>query len=553
MASDKEKKAGKNTKGLFSYRLNSEIKKVYTATDVPNITDPQDIGKPGEYPYTRGIYPDMYRERPWIMRELTGFGTPGDTRKRTEFLEKLGGGGLNVICDNPTYKGIDSDHPLAKSAVGKAGVPLPSLVDMEEMLDGVPLDKVNSSIVISTTPSIIIFAQYVAVAEKRGIPLEKLRGTIQNEPILGRYRGHLPSCRHLDLCLKLASDVIEFCTRYMPIWTPNNTNLVIQQRYGIDIGLEIAICFSVLLTYLQEAKQRGLDVGKVAKKMAVMTETDINIFEEASKYRAMRRLWATLLKENFGDIDDNNLRFRIANEAGGMALYPQEIQNNIPRLTLITLASVLGGVQSIFVPGYDEPVSLPTEESHKLSLRIQQIIAYESGATNVVDPLGGSYYVEWLTNKIEEEARKRLDEIEEAGGILKCVESGWLDRKLDKAALSYYRGILDDKTIKRVGVNIFEETVSRPMEQGFQIPGEASKQQIQKIIDLKRRRDNEKVVNTLKTLWKKAKEKNNNLFPYILESVKAYATIGEIFGTIKVAYGYPYDSMDVIDSPFTFE
>ena len=553
MTVNKARKINKAAKNVFSRRLNNEIKEVYTGDDVPSISDTGHLGMPGKFPYTRGIHPRMYRERPWIMRELTGYGTAEDTRKRVEYLNKLGTGGLNVICDTPTYEGIDSDHPLAKSSVGKGGVPLPSLADMEEMLEGVPLDKINHSIVISTAPSIIVMAQFLSVVEKKGIPLDKIRGTIQNEPILGRYRGHLPSCRHLDLCVKLASDLIEYTARNMPMWTPNNTNLAIQQRYGIDIGLEIAICFSVLLTYLEEVERRDLDVGDIAKKMAVMTESDINIFEEAAKYRAMRRLWATLLKERFGEIGDNNLRLRIANEAGGLALYPQEIQNNIPRLTLITLASVLGGVQSIFVPGYDEPVSLPTKESHKLSLRIQQIIAHESGVTDVVDPLGGSYYVEWLTDTIEKKARNRLDEIEQAGGIIACVESGWLDDKLEQSALSYYSGILDKKEIPRVGVNLYAEPTRPPITQEFQVPEEVSQKQIYKVVELKKNRDYDKVVEALGVLWDRAKEKSENLMPYVIEAVKAYATIGEIFGVLQEAYGYSYDSMDMLSSPFKFE
>ncbi|MDY7019300.1 MAG: methylmalonyl-CoA mutase family protein [Chloroflexota bacterium] len=537
---------------VFSYRINSEIKEVYAPEDISDIDYIQDVGKPGEYPFTRGIHPHMYRERPWIMRELTGYGTSEDTRKRAQLLDKLGSSGLNIICDHPTYEGIDPDHPLAKGAVGKGGVPLPTLIDMEDMLEDVPLDNINSSLVISTAPSIVILAQYLAVAEKRGIPREKLRGTIQNEPILGRYRGHLPSCRHLDLCLNLASDVIEYCAMYLPSWTPNNTNPAIQQRYGIDTGLELAICFSVLLVYLDEAKRRGLDVSQVARKLAVMTETDINFFEEACKFRAMRRLWARLLRERFGITEDKDLRLRIGNEAGGLALYPQDILNNIPRLTLITLASVLGGVQSIFVPGYDEPVSLPSEEAHKLSLRIQQIIAHETGVTNVVDPLAGSYYVEWLTNRIEQETRKRMQQIDQAGGILACIESGWLDEKLDKAAIAYYRAILDEQKIVKVGVNLFREAVPTTMKQRFRVPEQASQREIQKVNELKRNRDNEKVVQVLALLWNKTKEKRENLVPYVIEAVKVYATIGEIFGTVQEAYGYPYDSMNVLSSPFKF-
>lgn len=551
MKEEKTEKCKEDERNLFSYRVNSEIKEVYTPEDISNIDYAKDIGNPGEYPFTRGIYPRMYRERPWIMRELTGYGTPEDTRKRVQFIDELGGGGLNIICDHPTYEGIDPDHPLAKAAVGKGGVPLPSLIDMEELLEGIPLDKINPSIVISTAPSIVVLAQYLAVAEKRGIAKEKLRGTIQNEPILGRYRGHLPSCRHLDLCLKLGSDVIEYCARSMPFWTPNNTNLAIQERYGIDIGFEIAICFSVLFTYLDEAKRRGLEVSEIARKLAVMTETDINIFEEASKFRAMRRLWARLLRRRFGITEDKNLRLRIANEAGGLALYPQEILNNIPRLTLISLASVLGGVQSIFVPGYDEPVSLPSEEAHKLSLHIQQIIAYESGVTNVVDPLAGSYYVEWLTNKIEQETMKRLQQIDEAGGILTAIDSGWLDKELDKAAITFYSAVLDEQRIVKVGVNRFQEANPTPVKR-FRVPEQASQQEIQKITQLKRNRDNEKVAQVLSLLYNKAREKKENLVPFVVEAVKAYATIGEIFGTIQEAYGYPYDSMDILSSPFKF-
>jgi methylmalonyl-CoA mutase N-terminal domain/subunit len=544
---ERVEKAFQQRSSSTSPLLEKELNEVYGPEDLEGLDYLRDIGRPGEYPFTRGIHPRSYRQKFWTMRELTGYGTTSDTSTRLAYLARQGVSGLNVIADVPTYLGIDSDHPLASEQVGREGTPLCSLADMEDLLKVIPLDRVSTSLVISSSPSAILLAQVIAVARKRGIALNKVRGTIQNEPLLGRYRGYEPSTRHIDVCMP--GDVIEYCVNNLPRWTPSNVNFAIPQCWGVSIPFEVAVGLSVALAHLEEAIRRGLDIDVVAAKISFFTCSDVRLFEEAARIRATRRLWARLMKTRFNAKTPQAMKFVVGAAPAGFPLYPQEVENNIIRLCLQTLAMVLGGVQSIFVPGYDEPVSLPTEKSHRLSLRIQQILAYETGVASVADPLGGSYYVEWLTNTIEEDALKILQELDEVGGIISAIESKWLDSKLEQAAFKYQNDIRTEKIVK-VGVN-FGQTEDQEIIEVHRIPARAKEEQLRRMKRVRANRNSESVRQHLLKLRRHAGgNKDQNLMPYIIECVEAYATIGEIFGTINQAFGNAYDPLGIIDSPF---
>ena len=531
--------------------LKQELKEVYGAEDSDSREYARDLGNPGEYPFTRGIYPGSYRRKLWTMRELTGYGTPSDTLKRVTYLAKEGVSGLNIIADVPTYLGIDSDHPLARDHVGREGTPLNSLADMEALLEGIPLDRVSTSIVISSAPSAIVLAQLIAVAKKRGIDLGKIRGTIQNEPLLGRYRGYEPSTRHMDVCMRMAGDVIEYSVRNMGLWTPTNVNFAIPQCWGVSIPFEVGIGLSVALAHLEEVTRRGLDVDAVAPKISFFTCSDIRLFEEVARIRATRRMWARLLKERFNAQNPRSMRFVVGSAPAGFPLYPQEVENNIIRLSYQTLALVLAGVQSIFVPGYDEPVCLPTEKSHRLSLRIQQILAYETGVAGVADPLGGSYFVEWLTDTIEKDALMIMREIDNVGGIISAIESKWIDTRLEQAAFKSQGEIRTGKSVK-VGVNFAQlDDGEQETIEVHRMPPGSTEEQLERTRMLRAKRNNGAVRESLMKLRDHAgNNRDENLIPFIVQCVEAYATIGEIFGTINQAFNHPYDPMGVIESPF---
>ena len=503
-------------------RVDMACKVSYKPEDIDNLDYSSDLGDPGEFPFTRGIYKSMYRDRYWVMRELVGFGTGQETSNRVLSLQKAGTTGVNVAADLPTSLGLDSDHPIAKHQVAREGVPLCSLRDMEELFSGMDIEKLDVSLAHGPTTSCILMAQYIAMAEKRGIDQSKLKGTIQNNPIQGRFRGYLPSCSHLDIALRTAGDVIEYCTKNMPLWNPTNVNMFCYDTYRPKIGLEIAITFSEAKAYIHEVIRRGLSIDDVAPKIAFFCGSDINLFEEVAKFRAARRIWAHIVKDEFGAENPNSWKFRFGAGTSGHPLYPQEPLNNIVRLTVQALALVLGGVSSLYVCGYDEPIALPTEESHRLSLRIQQIIAYESGVANIADPLGGSYYIEYLTNRVEKEAKDEMTRIENKGGIIKAIETGWLDKELEKCSYEYYTKI-QTREIKKVGVNIFKQPSEKQKAvEVHRASPESAEKQNQKIVELRKTRNNEEVKRAISVLFEKAKAKNNkNLMPYIIQCVKA--------------------------------
>ena len=527
------------------------IKTVYTPKDVEDLDYDTSIGDPGEYPYTRGIHPEMFKGRFWTRRELCGYGTPTDTNKRLKYLAGEGQGGLNFINDLPTALGIDPDHPQAIGDIGVAGVPLSSLKDMELLMDGIPMEDISTSIVVSTCSAPVVLAEYVALAQNKGLAISKMRGTIQNEPLKGRYCGYGPSTNHIDLCLKTSVDIIEYCTENMPLWYTMNVNLYDLRENGIDAAQEIAFGFSMAIGYIEEALSRGLKIDDFAPRIAFYCSAHIDFLEEIAKLRAARKLWAKIMKERFGAKDPRSLKFKFGVHTAGCSLVPQQPLNNIVRVAYEALAAVLAGAQSLHCCSYDEPIALPSEESHRIALRTQQIVAYEMSVASVADPLGGSYYIESLTDTIEQKAVKIIDQIDAMGGITAAIKTKWLDREMEEASHRFQKEVEEKKRIM-VGVNEFTIPPEEDAEvRVHRIPMETAKTQIETIRKLKRNRNNQKVRERLKRLRDAAGEKKENLIPYMIDSLKAYATLGEIMGTVREAYGYTYDPLDAIASEFT--
>jgi len=527
------------------------IKTVYTPKDIEDLDYDTSIGDPGEYPYTRGIHPEMFKGRFWTRRELCGYGTPTDTNKRLKYLAGEGQGGLNFINDLPTALGIDPDHPQAIGDIGVAGVPLSSLKDMELLMDSIPMENISTSIVVSTCSAPVVLAEYVALAQNKGLDISKMRGTIQNEPLKGRYCGYGPSTNHIDLCLKTSVDVIEYCTENMPLWYTINVNLYDLRENGIGAAQEIAFGFSMAIGYIEEALSRGLQIDDFAPRIAFYCSAHIDFLEEIAKLRAARKLWAKIMKERFGATDPRSLKFKFGVHTAGCSLVPQQPLNNIIRVAYEALAAVMAGAQSLHCCSYDEPIALPSEKSQRIALRTQQIVAYEMSVASVADPLGGSYYIESLTDTIEEEAVKIIDQIDAMGGITAAIKTKWLDREIEEASHRFQKEVEEKKRIM-VGVNEFTIPPEEDEEvKVHRIPMETANTQIEAIRQLKKNRNNQKVREKLKRLRDAAGEKKENLIPYMIDSLKAYATLGEIMGTVREAYGYAYDPLHAIASPFT--
>lgn len=545
-----EKAYSKKATG-FSDSLRCEVKKVYSQDDIADLDYSRDIGKPGKYPFTRGIHQDMYRGKLWTMRSLIGFGTPEDSRERVKYMSLLGTGGLNIIPDGPTLNGLDPDHPLAEGEIGVVGIPFTTLNDMEIFLDTIPIEKISTSIVITTCTAPIVFAQFLAVAEKRGLDKSKLRGTIQNNPLKDFYCSHQLSSSHLDLCMKTCGDIYEFCVRYMPKWNPTNIGMASFSPFGLNAMQDLGIAFAIALAEIDELLNRGYNIDDIAQKMAFFCSTDMNFLEQIAKFRAARRLWAKIMNEKYGAKKPESLKFRFGAFTSGYTLYPQEPMNNIIRLTIQAMALILGGVQSMFVCAYDEPIALPSEESMRLSLRVQQILAHESGISNTVDPLGGSYFVEWATNKIEQGTIKFLDTLNSHGGIASVDGSKWLNTELERSLFAYHQRIRSGELVK-VGVNAFTLPGEKEMVPIIhKNPPRVGEAQLKRLKKVKASRNEEKLKKNLIKLRAAAEKRNGvNLMPYIIETVKDYATVGEIFGTLREAYGYSYDPANEVGSLF---
>jgi methylmalonyl-CoA mutase N-terminal domain/subunit len=525
-----------------------DLKEIYTPLDRPEEKYEKDVADAGTYPFTRGIHKNMFRGRYWTKREVIGIGSPADTHERVRYLVEHGGSGLNTIADVTYEMGLDADHPWAANEVGLTGVNITSIRDMETLTKDIPLDKVSWSVITASTAASVSMAQYVSVAENNGFDLTKLRGSIQNDPIHFRFCGFRPACP-LDLSIKLGSDVMEFCTKRLPKWYYTTVNMYDLREQGITAPQEVAFGFGIAMCYIDELIRRGLDIDEFAPRFTFYVSCHIDIFEEVAKIRAARRMWARLMKEKYGAKNPRSMQFRFAVHTAGCSLVPQQPLNNIVRIAYEGLAAVLSGVQSLHCCSYDEPMCLPTEKAHLQALRTQQILAYETGVTNVVDPLGGSYYVEGLTDKIEEDSLKIMKQVEELGGMEEAIRTEWLDRQFEAEAVDRQRE-LDNGEKLVVGVNIFTSEQEKTTPLGVQrVPEQSAVEQVEDVKRLKRTRNMDKLKDSIKRL-RDDTEEGKNVIPAMVKATKAFATTGELLGTVRQVFGYSYDPMEVIESPF---
>ena len=509
-----------------------EVDVLYTPDDISEVDYLRDIGFPGQYPFARGVQPTMYRERVWTMRQYSGFGTAEETNRRFKYLLKQGQTGLSIAFDLPTQIGYDSDHELAQGEVGQVGVAVDTLSDMETILEGLPLGNISTSMTINA-PAAVLLAMYIATAEKQGVASDQLQGTIQND-ILKEYTVRGTYIFPVKPSLRLITDIFAYCSKHVPRWNTINIASYHMREAGCDAVQEIAFSFSNAITYVEAGIKAGLDIDEFAPRISWIFNCYNNLFEEVSKFRAARRLWAKIMKERFKAKDPRSWMFRAHIQTGGSTLTAQQPLINIARTTYQTLAAVLGGMQSIAVSSYDEGLCIPTEESAMVSLRIQQLLAYESGVTGAIDPLAGSYYVEYLTNEIEKRAVNYIHEIDEMGGAPVAIETGYIQKKIQEGAYRYQKEIESGERIL-IGVNKFK--VDEPVPMKLQrVDAQVEKDQLEKLRKIKMTRDNGKVKFLLGKLMETAKGNGNLMYP-ILDAVKAYATLGEICSTLREVYG----------------
>ncbi len=509
-----------------------EVSPLATPEDIKSGYD-ESLGNPGEYPFTRGVYNTMYLGRPWTFRQYSGFGTPEDTNKRYKFLLEQGQTGLSVAFDLPSQVGLDSDHPMAVHEAGRVGVSIDSLKDMEIVFEGIDLGKISTSFTINSTAPIML-AMYAAVGEKQGVPLDQLRGTIQND-LLKEYVARGTWIFPPRPALRLIADTIIFCAKDMPKFNPISIAGAHFRDAGATAMQEIAFALADAIAYVEEVLKRGMDIDDFAPQLSFFFYTYMDIFEEAAKYRAARRMWARIVKERFGAKKAKSMMFRFGVACGGASLAANEPLNNVVRVSYAALGAALGGTQSNFTCAYDEAYALPTEESARLALRTQQILAEEAGMCSSVDPLAGSYFVENLTDKMEDEALGIMSKIEELGGMVPCIEKGiiqkWVADEAYKAELAIHEG---RKTW--VGVNKYKSDNSRPEMQLHKHNTDAVDKQIEKLGLLRSERDQAAVDKALADL-KAAALGQDNLMQPIMEAVRVYATVGEITATMKDIFG----------------
>ena len=508
-----------------------EIRRLYTPADA-DFEYLRDLGFPSEFPFTRGIYPTMYRGRFWTMRQYAGYGTAEESNRRYRYLLSEGQTGLSIAFDLPTQMGYDSDHQIAEPEVGTVGVAIDSLVDMEVLLDGIPLDQVTTSMTINATAPILL-AMYIAVAERQGVPLTALDGTTQND-ILKEYIARGTYIFPPQPSLRLITDMFAFCVQHLPKWNPISISGYHIREAGATAVQEVAFTLADAVTYLQAAIDTGLAVDRIAPRLSFFFAAQMNLLEEVAKFRAARRLWARLMRERFGASDPRSQILRFHTQTAGVALTAQQPDNNVVRVTIQALAAVLGGTQSLHTNAKDEALALPTDSAALVALRTQQIIAHESGVADTVDPLGGSFYVEHLTTGIEQRAAALIKQIEDAGGVLRALETGLIQRQIAEAAYRESKRIEEGQQIM-VGVNRYrsEESV-RP--EIMRVRPEVVERQKARLALVRRQRDGDAVERALMRL-RRAAGGDENLMPHILEAVNAYATIGEICDTLRAVFG----------------
>jgi methylmalonyl-CoA mutase N-terminal domain/subunit len=510
-----------------------EVNPLYSPTDIAKVDFSRDIAFPGEYPYTRGIRTNMYRGRLWTMRQFSGMGAPRQTNERYHFLLQRGQTGLSVAFDLPTLMGYDSDHPRSLGEVGVCGVAVDSLKDMEVIFDGINLDKISTSMTINA-PASILFAMYIAVGEKQGISSEKLTGTIQND-ILKEYIAQkewiFPPLPHM----RLITDVMAFSSQHVPKWNTISISGYHIREAGATAVQELAFTLADGFAYVEAGIKVGLDVDDFATRLSFFFNSHLDFFEEIAKYRAARRIWARHMRERYKAKKEESWLLRFHTQTAGCSLTAQQPENNIARTAFQALAAVLGGTQSLHTNSMDETWALPSEKAVQIALRTQQLIAFETGVANTIDPLAGSYYVESLTNKMEEEGEKYFAEIERRGVVLKGIEEGYFQREIAEAAYRYQKEI-DSKDRIVVGINDFliqDEKIEIPI---LKIDPEVEREQVQAVKKVKAERDNDKVKRSLENL-KKVVKGTDNTMPAILECVRCYVTEGEIVDVMKEVFG----------------
>jgi len=515
------------------FKLTSQIlvKPVYTPLDVDTENYEEKLSLPGFFPFTRGIHPTMYRSRLWTMRQYAGFGTAEETNKRYHYLLRMGQTGLSVAFDLPTQMGYDSDHPKAKGEVGKVGVAISSLADMEVLFKNIDLNKISTSMTINATACILL-AMYYLLAEKQGADLKNLSGTIQND-ILKEYVARGCYIFPPKPSMRLVTDVIVWCNENLPRFNPISVSGYHIREAGANAVQEVAFTLADGLEYVKEVSKRGISVDKFAPRISFFFAAHSHIFEEVAKFRAARRLWAKLLREKY-NANDESCRLRFHTQTGGVTLTACQPENNIIRVAYQALAAVLGGTQSLHTNSFDEALSLPTEKAVTIALRTQQILAYETGIADVCDPLAGSYYLESLTDEIEKQAREIIEEIEKMGGATKAIESGYIQQKINESAYEYQKE-LERGERKVVGINCFLEEKKEKYEV-LKIDEALERKRIEEVLDYKKNRNQMKLKEALKKL-KMVAESEENIMPAVIEAVRNGATVGEISDVFREVFG----------------
>ena len=516
----------------FTTVSDEEIAPLYTPADVQDLDYARDLGDPGQLHYTRGIHATMYRGRLWTMRQFAGYGTARETNARFKFLLEQGQTGLSTAFDLPTLMGVDSDDPLAEGEVGHCGVAVDSLEDMETLFSGIPLGEVTTSMTISS-PAIILLAMYVAVAEKQGVPLERLGGTLQTD-ILKEFIAENEYIFPPGPSLRLVTDIIAYTTRHMPRWNPISISGYHIREAGSTAAQELAFTLADGMAYVQAAIDAGLDVDAFAPRLSFFFNSHIDFFEEIAKFRAARRIWAHVMREKFGARNPRSWLLRFHTQTAGCSLTAQQPENNISRTAFEALAAVLGGTQSLHTNAMDEALALPTEKAAQIALRTQQIIAYETGVANTPDPLAGSYFVEELTNRMEQQVYRYFERIEEQGGVLACIDNGFFVREIHEAARRYQQQIETGERIQ-VGVNRFVDPDEEQIPL-LEIDPAFEREQKARVQALRARRDPQAHAEALQRLENAARGTENLMYP-IIDAVKAYATEGEIINVLAGVFG----------------
>ena len=524
-------------KRKFETTFGFQIKEVYTHEDLKDFDPERDLGLPGKPPFTRGIYPNMYRGRLWTMRQYAGFGTAKQTNERFKYLLSQGQTGLSLAFDLATQLGYDADHPMAEGEVGRTGVSISTLEDMAEVFEGINQEEISTSMTINATAGVIL-AFYTLVAESKGSRKENLSGTVQND-ILKEFAARGNYIYPVEPSMRLVGDIIEFAAKYMPKWNPISISGYHYREAGANSVQELAFTFADAIAYINEVLKRGIDIDEFAPRLSFFFNAQINFFEEIAKFRAARRIWYRIMKERFNAKNPRSMILRYHVQTAGSSLTAQEPLNNIIRTTIEALAAILGGCQSLHTNSYDEALALPTEESVLIALRTQQIIAYETDVPDTVDPLAGSYFVESLTKEIEERVWEYLERIEDMGGAVEAIKMGYFQKEIEESAYKYQLEVERGERFV-VGVNIFKTSQEPQKIEIFSIPEEVQEEQREKVRRYKNNRG-KGFLKALKTLKEKAKT-SENLMPYIFECAREGATLGEISDVLREVWG-TYDEL----------